>query len=41
MEMERSETEVVVKRRRAILDRTTLLEKGIKIIHVDIDKTKL
>jgi hypothetical protein len=32
MEMERHEVEVVVKRRRVILDRATLLEKGIKIL---------
>ncbi len=32
MEMERRELEGVVKRRRAILDRATLLEKGIKIL---------
>jgi len=31
MEMEQHETETVAKRRRTILDRTTLLEKGIKI----------
>jgi hypothetical protein len=31
MEMERWELEVVAKRRHAILDRATLLEKGIKI----------
>jgi hypothetical protein len=31
MEMERRELEVVAKRRRAILDRATLLAKGIKI----------
>jgi hypothetical protein len=31
MEIERRELEVVVKRRCAILDRATLLEKGIKI----------
>jgi hypothetical protein len=35
MEMERRELEVVVKRRRAILDITTLLEKGIKIPNPD------
>ncbi len=33
--MERRELEVVVKRRRAILDITTLLEKGIKIPNPD------
>ncbi len=32
MEMERREVEVVVKRRRVILDIITLLEKGIKIL---------
>jgi hypothetical protein len=32
MEMERCESKVVAKRRRMILDRTTLLEKGIKIL---------
>jgi hypothetical protein len=31
MEIERHESKVVVKRRHAILDRATLLEKGIKI----------
>jgi hypothetical protein len=31
MEMEQREVEVVVKRKHAILNRTTLLEKGIKI----------
>jgi hypothetical protein len=31
MEMERRESKVVVKRRRVILDKATLLEKGIKI----------
>jgi hypothetical protein len=31
MEMERCELEVVAKRRRTILDRATLLAKGIKI----------
>jgi hypothetical protein len=31
MEMERHESKVVVKKRRIILDKTTLLEKGIKI----------
>jgi hypothetical protein len=33
MEMERHEVEVVMKRRCAILDRATLLEKGIKILN--------
>jgi len=33
MEMERHEVEVVVKRGRIILDITTLLEKGIKILN--------
>jgi hypothetical protein len=33
MEMERCESKVVAKRRCAILDITTLLEKGIKILH--------
>jgi len=32
MEMERREVEVVMKRRRVILDIITLLEKGIKIL---------
>jgi hypothetical protein len=31
MEMEMRELEVVAKKRRTILDRSTLLEKGIKI----------
>jgi hypothetical protein len=31
MEMEQREMKVIAKRRRAILDRATLLEKGIKI----------
>jgi hypothetical protein len=31
MQMEQREMEVITKRRRAILDRATLLEKGIKI----------
>jgi hypothetical protein len=31
MEMERSEAEVVVEKRHAIMDITTLLDKGIKI----------
>jgi len=46
MEIERRESKVVMKRRRVILDIVTLLEKGIKnskskVIHVDIDETKL
>jgi hypothetical protein len=32
MEMEQHEVEVIAKRRCAILDRATLLEKGIKIL---------
>jgi len=32
MEMERHEVEVVVKKRRVILDKATLMEKGIKIL---------
>ncbi len=32
MEMERREVEVVMKRRCTILDKATLLEKGIKIL---------
>jgi hypothetical protein len=32
MEMERSELEAIEKRRRAILDKATLLEKGIQIL---------
>jgi hypothetical protein len=35
MEIERHELKVVMKRRRAILDRTTLLKKGIKILDLD------
>jgi hypothetical protein len=31
MEMEQREVEVVIKKKRAILDKATLLEKGIKI----------
>jgi hypothetical protein len=31
MEMEQCEVEAVMKRRRAILDKTTLMEEGIKI----------
>jgi hypothetical protein len=31
MEMEQLEVEAIVKRRRAILDKATILEKGIKI----------
>ncbi len=34
-EMERCELEVVLKRRHAILDRATFLEKGIKILDPD------
>jgi len=34
MEMERCEVEVVMKRRCTILDRTTLMEKGIKILNL-------
>jgi hypothetical protein len=33
MEMERCEVEIIMKRRCAILDKTTLLEKGIKILN--------
>jgi ribosomal protein L32E len=33
MEMERRESEVVVKKRCAILDRAIFLEKGIKILN--------
>jgi hypothetical protein len=33
MEMEKHESKAIAKRRRAILDRTTLLEKGIKILN--------
>jgi hypothetical protein len=32
MEMEQCEVEAIVKRRRVIFDRATLLEKGIKIL---------
>jgi hypothetical protein len=32
MEMEKREVEVIAKRRHTILDRVTLLEKGIKIL---------
>jgi hypothetical protein len=35
MEMEQHEIEVVVNRRCAILDRVTLLEKGIKILDLE------
>jgi hypothetical protein len=35
MKMERCESEVVAKRRRAIMDTTTLLEKGIKILDLE------
>jgi hypothetical protein len=35
MEMERHELEVVAKRRCTILDKATLLEKGIKIRNLD------
>jgi hypothetical protein len=35
MEMEQREVEVVMKRRCAILDKTTLLEKGIKILDLE------
>jgi hypothetical protein len=35
MEMEQREMKVIVKRRRAILDRTTLMEKGIKIPNLE------
>jgi hypothetical protein len=35
MEMERCELEVVMKRRCAIMDRATLLEKGIKIPNLE------
>ncbi len=33
--MEQLEVEVVVKKRRAILDKATLLEKGIKILDLE------
>jgi 3-oxoacyl-[acyl-carrier-protein] synthase III len=35
MEMERRELEAIVKRRRPILDKVTLMEKGIKIPDLD------
>jgi hypothetical protein len=35
IEMERCEYEVIVKRKHTILDRATLLEKGIKIPNLD------
>jgi ribosomal protein L32E len=35
MEMERRESKVVMKRKHAILDKATLLEKGIKISNPD------
>jgi len=35
MELERHESKVVTKKRHAILDKTTLLEKGIKILDID------
>jgi hypothetical protein len=35
MEMEKRELKVVAKRRCAILNRVTLLEKGIKIQHLE------
>ncbi len=35
MEIERHELKVVMKRRHAILDRITLLQKGIKILDLD------
>jgi hypothetical protein len=31
MEMEQHEVEIVIKKKRAILDKATLMEKGIKI----------
>jgi hypothetical protein len=34
MEMEQREVEAIVKRRHAILDKATLLEKGIKILDI-------
>ncbi len=34
MEMEKHELEAIAKRKRAILDRTTVLEKGIKILNL-------
>jgi hypothetical protein len=33
MEMERCESKAIAKRRHVILDRATLLEKGIKILN--------
>ncbi len=35
MEMEQCEAEALVKRRRVILDKATLLEKGIKILDLE------
>jgi len=35
MEMEQCEAEAVVKRRRAILNKTTLMEEGIKIPNLE------
>jgi hypothetical protein len=35
MEMERRESEAIVKRRRTILDKATLLDKGIKIPNLE------
>ncbi len=35
MEMERQELEIIAKRRRVILNRPTLLEKGIKILDLE------
>jgi hypothetical protein len=35
MEMEHHEMEAIAKRRHAILDRTTLMEKGIKILALE------
>jgi hypothetical protein len=35
MEMEHHEMEAIVKRRHEILDRATLLEKGIKILDLE------
>jgi hypothetical protein len=35
MEIERCELKVVAKKRRAILNKTTLLEKGIKILDLE------
>jgi hypothetical protein len=34
MEMEKHELEAIAKRKRAILDRITVLEKGIKILNL-------